>query len=143
LLPSYAIIVCCPGVQERPVAIVNVLAPTVIDSDVDDVDVNKSPLIPDVPEVPLVADVPEVPEVPLVADVPEVPDVPAVPAVPVPEVPAVPLVPLEPDVPDVPEVPDVPAFIKPSKNVRLLSISAAVSGAPLGILVTNAIFYNY
>jgi hypothetical protein len=102
---------------------VNVLAPIVIECVSVDVDVNKSPFIPDVPEVP------------------EVPPLPAVPFVP--PLPAVPLVPDVPLIPDVPDVPFVPALIIPSKYVRLLSISAAVSGAPLGILVTNAIFYNY
>jgi hypothetical protein len=95
---------------------VKVLAPIVIDSDVDEIDVNKSPLSPDVPEVPLVADVPElplVPDVPLVADDPDVP--------------LVPPVPLEPAVPEVPFVPDVP----------LLPASVLVSIKLVSVLYTK------
>jgi hypothetical protein len=103
-----------------------------------DVDVNLSPLRPSVPPVP---DVPPLPDEPPLPDVPPLPDEPPLPDVP--PLPAVPVEPVPPDVPAVPDVPDVPAFINPCKYVRLLSISAAVSGAPLGILVTNAIFYNY
>jgi hypothetical protein len=101
-----------------------------------DVDVNLSPLNPSVPEVPDVPLVPLVPDVPDEPDEPDVPDVPDVADVPlVPEVPDVPLV------PDEPAAPFVPANICCCKKSKLLSISAAVSGAPLGILVTNAIIY--
>ena len=129
MLPSYDIIVCWPGVQERPVAIVNVLAPTVIECESDAVDVNKSPFIPDVPEVPEVPPLPAVPLVPAIPDVPimDIPDVPPLPAVPV--------------VPLVPDVPDVPDAICAWRKSKLSSISTAVSGDPFDRRLINAILY--